>query len=303
MIPEVFAAGTIAREGEAGAAWIARLPALVEELLDRWDCRPDGPPGHGGIGLIIPVRREGEPAVVKVSFPHPGNVHEPDALAAWDGHGAVRLFERSDEEFAMLLERAGPVSLANAFDLDCVVTEAASVSRRLAIPAPSTLPSLVNQADQWAADLDRDIAEFPTALPARVLAEARSTIADLGRSQPRQIIHGDLHPGNILSSEREPWLAIDPKGLVGDPGFDAGILVKVCVFTVGRDIAPTANRVLDILAETAELNRERLRRWAQLTAVQASFWGRRHGFAVARSGDLLDLIVAGADELSAELTC
>jgi streptomycin 6-kinase len=72
-MPEEFAQSTGDREGEAGAAWLADLPGIVEELLGRWGCTPDGKVMHGGIGVIVPVRRRAEQsAVLKVSFPHPG---------------------------------------------------------------------------------------------------------------------------------------------------------------------------------------------------------------------------------------
>ena len=92
MIPEAFATTTIAREGDAGAAWLAELPAIVDDLLDRWQCEPDGEVMYGGVGVIVPVRH----AVLKVSFPHPGNVHEPDAFVAWDGcgHGGTSVLRR-----------------------------------------------------------------------------------------------------------------------------------------------------------------------------------------------------------------
>ncbi|MGY5044827.1 hypothetical protein ACWDE0_04070 [Streptomyces sp. 900105755] len=63
-IPEALVRGTIEREGDRGAAWIAELPAIVDELLDRWDCVPDGGVTHGGVGVIVPVRqrRAGGPA-------------------------------------------------------------------------------------------------------------------------------------------------------------------------------------------------------------------------------------------------
>ena len=74
--------------------------------------------------------------MLKVSFPHPGNVHEPDAFAAWDGRGAVRLYERDDEHFAMLLERAQPVTLCELGDGDEIVAVAGRLSRRLSIATP-----------------------------------------------------------------------------------------------------------------------------------------------------------------------
>ncbi len=73
MIPDTFAQATIDREGEQGAAWLAELPAIVEDLPARWGCTLDGEVTHGQVGVIVPVRD----AVPKVSFPHPGNVHVP----------------------------------------------------------------------------------------------------------------------------------------------------------------------------------------------------------------------------------
>lgn len=106
LTPEVFTRSTVEREGAAGTAWLAELPGIVAELLERWQCVPDGAVMHGGVGIIVPVLRwSAESAVLKVSFPHPGNVHEPDAFEAWGGNGAVLLHERDDERFAMLLER------------------------------------------------------------------------------------------------------------------------------------------------------------------------------------------------------
>lgn len=122
MIPEAFARSTIDREGEAGAAWLAELPTIVDDLLTRWGCDVDGEVMHGQVGVIVPVRE----AVLKVSFPHPGNVHEADAFAAWDGRGAVRLYERDDERFAMLLERAHGSTLSQLGDGQEIVAAAGS---------------------------------------------------------------------------------------------------------------------------------------------------------------------------------
>src|SRR6188474_705530 len=96
-IPDAFVRTTVERERGPGAAWLDQLPAIVDELLQRWDHVPDGEVMHGGVGVIVPVRgRAGETAVLKVSFPHPGNVYEPDAFTAWGGRGAVLLHARDD---------------------------------------------------------------------------------------------------------------------------------------------------------------------------------------------------------------
>ncbi|GAA1331260.1 aminoglycoside phosphotransferase family protein [Streptomyces sanglieri] len=300
-VPETFARSTIEREGEPGAAWLDELPGIVEELLGRWKCVPDGEVMHGGVGIIVPVLRPAEgAAVMKVSFPHPGNVHEPDAFAAWGGRGAVRLHERDDERFAMLLERARPSTLAELEHGDEVVRVAGRISRQLAVPAPPGLPRLQEQADSWGAQLRRDAQELTHTLPGYVVDAAVATAQELGHDQPDSLIHGDLHARNILSADREPWLAVDPKGYAGDPAYDGGTLLKSQALTLveADDLRKALFRTLHVFAEAAEVDRERARRWAQFHAVQSSFWGRRHGLRGARPEKRLDRLTQFFDSLA-----
>ncbi|MFI9786380.1 aminoglycoside phosphotransferase family protein [Kitasatospora sp. NPDC051984] len=281
-IPEDFARSTVAREGEPGRVWVAGLPVLVGGLLERWGCRPDGAVGHGQVGVVVPVRTaDGGPAVLKVSFPHPGNAHEADAFAVWGGRGAVRLLRRDDARFAMLLERAGRRTLAEHPDVavDEAVAIAGRLTHRLAVPAPSGLPRLADRSGQWAADLRRDADRLPRPLPRHVVDTAIATVRELGPDQPDTLVHGDLHLGNILPAEREPWLAIDPKGYVGDPAYDAITLLRSRFddLLAAGDLRRAVLRRLAIYAEAAELDHRRVRRWAQARAVSAAHWGREHG--------------------------
>ncbi|MFE4912663.1 aminoglycoside phosphotransferase family protein [Streptomyces sp. NPDC056652] len=304
-VPDTFTQTTLEREGEPGAAWLAELPGIVDELLECWGCVPDGDVTHGGVGVIVPVRRRTEgTAVLKVSFPHPGNVHEPDAFAVWGGRGAVLLHERDDENVAMLLERVRMSTLAEVEDNDEVVTVAARISRRLAVPAPPGLPRLRERADAWEEQLRRDAQELAHTLSRHVVEAAAATVRELGGIQPDVLIHGDLHARNILRADREPWLAVDPKGYAGDPAYDGGTLLTSRALTLlaADGLGKAAHRTLDIFAEAAELDRERVRRWAQLHAVQAAFRGRRHGFRIARGGPRLDGLTEFADRLAESLT-
>ncbi|MBC2874746.1 MULTISPECIES: aminoglycoside phosphotransferase family protein [Streptomyces] len=280
LIPEAFAQSTAGREGDAGRAWLDRLPGIVEELLGRWRCVRDGSVVHGQVGVVVPVRRaDGAPAVLKVSFPHPGNVHEPDAFAVWAGRGAVRLLERDDAHFAMLLERAGTGSLAELPDADEAMAAAGRLARRLAVPAPPGLPRLRERAGVWAEELAADDVRLGHPLPAAVLGAALATVRELVPDQPDTLVHGDLHAANVLRGEREPWLAIDPKGFVGDPAYDAFTLLRsrAADLLTAPDLGAALLRRLDVFAEAAELDRERTFRWAQLRCVQAALWGRDHG--------------------------
>ncbi|MFD7157464.1 aminoglycoside phosphotransferase family protein [Kribbella sp. NPDC059898] len=293
MIPEAFARLTVEREGAAGEAWLEELPGIVEDLLGQWGVRREGDVLHGQVGVVVPV--EGD-AVLKVSFPHPGNVHEPDAFEAWGGRGAVRLYERDDARYAMLLERVQPVTLGAHGDGAAAI--AGDVLRQLTIPAPDGLPRMADQAGQWASELSKDAAELDHPLPAAVVDEALAVVDELCRVQPETLVHGDFHARNILRAEREPWLVVDPKGYVGDPGFDAAIFLRTRAYYLfiddgltGADLLRRLQAELDEFAEASGIDAERIRRWTQLIAVQASFWGRRHGYGRARTGTELDHLV------------
>lgn len=308
-IPEAFTRGTVGREGESGAAWLATLPGLVDELLARWGCEPDGAVTHGGVGLIVPVRQarvDGRAAVVKVSFPHPGNVAEPDAYELWDGHGAVLLYERADEHFAMLLERALPATLVPVAEHDEVARIAGELHRRLAVPVPEpgNLTRLTDRVAEWEETLLRDDEALEHGLSRRSVDAALATVRELGREQPDLVVHGDFHARNILRAEREPWLVVDPKGFIGDPAYDGGMLLKARARELARepDLAKAASRMLDVFADAAGLDPERVRRWAQYHAVESAFWGCRYRLHFARSGAEPDETAKLVDELVRALT-
>ncbi|MDX6327656.1 MAG: streptomycin 6-kinase [Streptomycetaceae bacterium] len=204
----------------------------------------------------------------------------------------------------MLLERAQSSTLAEVEDGDEVVTVAGRINRRLAIPAPPGLPRLREQADAWEEQLRKDAGELTHTLSPYVVDAAVATVRELARVQPDTLIHGDLHARNILRADREPWLAVDPKGYGGDPAYDGGTLLKSHALTLfeADDLRKAVHRTLDVFVEAAELDRERAQRWAQLHAVQTAFWGRRHGFRIARSGSRLDWLTDFADRLAKLLT-
>jgi streptomycin 6-kinase len=252
--------------------------------------------------MIVPVRRAGDAAVLKVSYRHPGNVHEPIALEAWQGNGAVRLLERADESYAMLLERAHDETLASLANVEDLLTTAGALNARLTSSSATSAPPISDQADAWALELQQDVQDFRGALPARVTDQAAATVRDLGSHQRGFLIHGDFHPGNILPADREPWLAIDPKGYSGDPGYDAAVMMRWRLGSLlSEDAEPDAavRRALRIYCEAAGVDLESGRLWTQLIAVQASYWGRRHGFETARSGVVRDRVVALADLVAA----
>lgn len=297
-IPDEFARETVLRERESGQAWLDALPGLVDELLQRWSCTPDGPIMHGHVGIVVPVQHPDLPAaVVKVSFPHPGNVHEPDAFTVWNGRGAVHLYARDDDRFAMLLERSGHATLAEVTDFDQAVTALGELSRQLSVDAPAGLPRISDMVTDWEHEIRTTAAELGNPLPRAVVDAALATLRELGPDQPETLVHGDLSDSNVLIGGREHLMAIDPKGYVGDPAYDTATVIRSrrfapLLFTPD----PEANllRGLDMYCDAADIDRDRGRRWAQARAVRSALWGRQHGDP--------DWIIQATDQLAGILT-
>lgn len=227
VIPQSFAEATVLREGAAGRAWLHDLPTIAAEACHRWGCTPDGDPWHGQVALVVPVQHASGPAALKISFPHPGNRGEAEALRCFDGRGALRLVEVDESDLVLLLEGAEPLTLADQLakgtseTVDEALEIAGDLARRLAVPASPAITPLSGTTDEWEQQLDAQIAAAPGLVADAAVDQARRTIRALADDATSTMLHGDLHFGNILWSHREPWLAIDPKGWSGTLAWDA----------------------------------------------------------------------------------
>lgn len=227
LIPDALAAATVLREGDAGRGWLEELPFTFAAACERWGCIPEGESWHGQVALVVPVGHRSGPGVLKVSFPHPGNIGEAEALRCFGGHGAVRLIDADDTGFVLLMERADPTTLADrlATGAELAVEEAIEIAGdlalQLAVPALPSTVALASTAQGWDGQLKEQVAAFPDLLPKAVTDRARRTIRLLATDTTSTMLHGDLHFGNILRSSRQPWLTIDPKGWSGTRAWDA----------------------------------------------------------------------------------
>jgi len=240
--------------------WLAALPRLAAECADLWDVRLEEPidTPHS---LVVPA---GD-AVLKLNAPsHVEADHEPDALALWNGNGAVRLLARDDARRALLLERCRPGTRlwdTDADELHVVLPLLARLSLELDDPAPFRL--LADEADRWEEQLPRRWDEGGRPFDRTVLEQALDVFRTVDRAA-RSLANQDLHGGNVLAAEREPWLVIDPKPLVGEPELDGVGLLRNAAFR-GESLARW-------LAASVELglDRDRLRAWG---VAHALAWG------------------------------
>jgi streptomycin 6-kinase len=278
-VPKDLAHSTIELRGEAGAEWLKRLPALIADCEQRWQIKAGQPFSGLWVNWVAPARcANGTSAVLKLSFPEDKEFKtEAEALRLYNGCGVARLFQRDLERGAMLLERCEPGVPLAALENDAAATSiAARVMRRLWRPIPSEhgFPLV----SDWALGLARLRRRFEGGtgpLPAALVEEAEELFAWLLPSQADPVLlHGDFHHENVLSARREPWLAIDPKGVVGEPAYDAGTLVReppdlLDATHPGKVLA----RRLEQLPEELGLDHARVRGWALAQAVLAAYWG------------------------------
>ena len=259
-------------------AWLAGLPAVVDDLACRWALRVGRPfqPG-GAASWVAPARTaSSERVVLKVGWRHDEAAHEADGLRAWDGQGTVRLLGSlvAGSTSALLLEACEPgtpLSLALPPQEQDVVV--AGLLRRLWIEPPAGYPfrPLQEMCDRWAGEFEARYAaaqasggdELDPGLARAGIALFRELPASAGDAV---LLCTDLHHGNVLAAGREPWLAIDPKPFAGDPAYDP--LQHMLNFP-GRLAADPAGFV-GRMARLAGLDPERLRLWLFARCVQES---------------------------------
>ena len=196
------------------------LPAEVRAIAEQWELRPDGEAKAGLSSVTLPVRTaDGAQAVLKICIPGRTSEHEHLVLRQWGGNGAVRLLRADPRRRALLLERLHVQDLATLPDVEaCEVV--AGLYRRIHIAAMPQLPTLTSLLEQWADDFEAlpRSAPIPHRLVEQAIAWSRDLAAD--PASAHSVVHGNLHYANVLAADREPWLAIAPRPINGDPHYE-----------------------------------------------------------------------------------
>ncbi|GGT39722.1 kinase [Streptomyces kurssanovii] len=247
-------------------AWLSRLPGTVQETVDRrkLDVERTVVPG-GRSSLLLLVRQpDGTPAALKLAPPSAAPGPEAIALEQWNGWGAVRLLDAADGE--LLLERLHPeVSLRSLPEAKALL-EAAGTVRRLWVepPAGHAFESVADRTARQAATM-RSSAE-------PLVAAALGARDELVAAAPEEVLlHGNFRQGKVLSGDRTPWLAVGPEPLVGERAYDLARLARDRVedLVASSAGASAARRRLNRLADSLEVDRDRLRGWTLFRAVES----------------------------------
>ncbi len=278
-IPEKFKREMIALHGEDGQTWLDHLPGVLADCERRWHITIDLPFPNLSFNYVAPARHAGGTRViVKACSPTGEFGWESEALRLFDGHGMAQLLDSDRHDQVMLLEYLYPgTALREVEDDELATSIAASVMREMWHPAPPQHSFTTVQ--DWGKGFTRlrqhyngGSGPFRPAL----LEEAETLYAELCASMTDLVLlHGDLHHENILAAQRRPWLAIDPKGVVGEAAYETGSWLRNPY--PGLLKLPNPRRILarriDQFSAELGFERARIRDWAVSQAVLSAWWG------------------------------
>lgn len=293
-LPENFVRTMQELYGERGVLWVQQLPRLIAECEQHLELQVQPHFANLSYNFVAPaVQHDGAPVVLKLSVPNKEFTSEIEALRLYAGRGICHLLFGDPDQGILLLERLQPgVMLATVTDDAQATAITAQVMRQLWQPAPAehTFPTVA----KWGKGLERLRAEFDGGtgpFPQKLVEQAEQLFAELGGSMNKpMLLHGDLHHFNILGATREPWLAIDPKGLVGEPAYETGALLRNPDSRIILEPRVQARRV-DQLADLLALDRERILGWGVAQAVLSGWWSYEdHGHGWEPALQLAELL-------------
>jgi streptomycin 6-kinase len=263
--------------GDEGTAWIAQLPSLIAQYERRWSLTV-GEPYALSYNYVAPaVRADGTPVVLKMGVPHAELRSEIEALRWYDGHGIVQIYEADIDGGAFVLERLTPGTMLIELEDDAQATDiAADVMAKVWRPAPASdvFPTL----HRWfrsLVELREQCRDGTTPFDAALVERAYGLFRELIASQPTTVLlHGDVHHENIARAQREPWLALDPKGIVGDPTYEVATYLcnPMQGITTWPDLPRVLRRRIDQFHDRLGLDRERMRGWGIAHAILSAAW-------------------------------
>ena len=285
-LPAQFVENVIGVCGKRGQKWLSDLPEIVGKIAEKWTLKVENPFPNLSYNYVAPCvsRADGSRAVLKIGLPEDDDsvsASEADYLGLMGGNGSVKLLRFDPNNRALLLERLMPgddLKQMCAADDERATRVAVEILRRIkrAPPLENKFPTLEKWVENFQKFVPADYADF--------IGKAQNYFAELiAASKENLVLHGDFHHQNILSAERESFLVIDPKGIVGDIGFEISVFLNnprgwLLSHPNARAIS---ERRIEIFAEAFAVAPSDLRKWAYAEAVLSAWWTIEDGGADA----------------------
>lgn len=276
-LPQKFVENTIALCGQKGELWLDALPETIAALESKWSVTVGGHFRNLSYNYVANATlANGKSAVLKIGLPlNDVEIYgEAAYLRAVDGRGAARLLEFDRELQAVLLERVAPGANLRSVckkDQAMAVSIAIAVLKRVLMPVPGDADEFI-QLDGWFDGLKRaEGTNFPRDYAERALDYYAELSTD---TKNVFLLHGDVHHDNILSAAREPFLMIDPKGIVGHIGYDIGVFLNNHHDWLDWDtrLEGKLDKAVSDFATAFSLDETVVRKWAFCQMVLSWWW-------------------------------
>ncbi|WP_262059200.1 aminoglycoside phosphotransferase family protein [Streptomyces sp. STR69] len=263
----------------SGDDWLEKLPEVAQQAVDLRELTAERVQVPGGrSSLVVLVRRaDGTPAVLKLAPRRARPESERAALAHWGGRGAVQLVEAAAGEGVLVLERLHPDVSVRSLPEAKALLEAAGALRRLWVEPPGdhAFETVAERTGRQAAAMKGGGAEVAALVSAAL--DAREEL--LAGPPEVRLLHGTFRQSKVLAADRVPWLAVGPDPVVGECAFDLARLVRDRVedLIATPSGASTTRRRVKRLAESLDVDQERLRGWTLFRAVESGVRALRVG--------------------------
>lgn len=263
---------------ESGTTWLQQLPTLTAALAIKWHLSDLVEANNLSYNFIMLGYQDTKPVALKISYDRESLQREIGALKAYQGNGCVQLLAYDMSSHALLIECARPGhSLARLFpDHDDKAVEHAVTVMQQLHKADVTTDVYFPRIEEWLQDLEHD---YPTTLESYHINKARILARHLNATQANPVLlHGDLHHDNILAQGHH-WLAIDPKGVIGEPAYEAGAFVRNPLPNLlqHNNAQAIMYRRLTIFSQLLGINQQRLCQWSYVQAVLSCCWAYQDG--------------------------
>lgn len=273
---EKFIQNTIDLCGNTGRKWLNDLPQIIAEIEKSWSVKTEKPFQNLSYNYVAPcIRADGSDAVLKIALPldSPEIFNEARFLKMTNGNGAVKLFEVDENRRAILLERSMPgenlKEVCGGKEIEAVEI-AIPILRELLKKPPEN--SAFRTLDEWFGNFFTRAPK--TDFPVEYQNKARRIYEHLSPVSEKYLIHGDFHHENILSAIREPFLAIDPKGIIGGVGYETAVFLNNHLWWLasGQNLREKLNAAVRRFSESFGIAPADLQKWAYAQIVLSAWW-------------------------------
>ncbi|CAN5757862.1 N/A [soil metagenome] len=275
-LPPTFVRNVLDLCGGLGEKWFSDLPQTIEELSRNWHFKTDKPFDNLSYNYVAPCKfSDGKEAVLKLALPlnNPEIFSEEKYLGMQNGKGAVKILNFDKNRRAMLLEKLKPGKhLKEIFsgNESETVEIAINLMKKLHRKPPESSEFIL--LEKWFENFfsGAENSEFSD----YYLNKTKEIFYELSKSSQKFLLHGDLHHENILSAEREPFLIIDPKGLIGEISYEIAVFLNNHLWWLSpkKNCEEKLDYAVRQFSEAFNISQTDLKKWAFAQIVLSAWW-------------------------------